>query len=1023
MQNKGFVKLIAVCLALICCLYLGITVKSRNFKSTVDEIAATKGYAAAEEYQDTILDSEKEGFLWMNMRSVREMGLSFGLDLEGGMNVILEVGVPDVLKALSDHREGTDSAFAKAIAKAEEAAKSGSDVIAAFVDKYQEQKGKDQLGRVFSATESLGSKVKSNNTDSEVQKVLEEEVNSTIENAFNILRNRIDQFGVAQPNIQRLEGQRGRIMVELPGVKEPERVRKLLQGSANLEFWECWLYEEVMQKGLFRQIDQACQKEAALAQFTNTPAAAEEPAAEEVAEVQEESADTLNATEGKSLNDALKSEKAEEPAAVASNGCVTFTSLLDNSGRGLGSSVVAAAPKFRMAAIDSLLALPAVQDVLKANNIALKWDVKNITYRVQEEGKVVEKNTNLIGLHAMKVSTSNGRANMEGDVVSTASESYDEKGHPCVSMTMTTEGARDWATLTKKNVHRPIAIVLDDKVYSAPNVMNEITGGNSQITGNFTPEDTRDLVNVLKSGRMSAPAHIVSEEIVGPSLGAESINQGMWSCIIAFIILMLYMLAMYGLIPGMVANCALILNLFFTIGILNSFQAALTMSGIAGMVLSLGMAVDANVLIYERTKEELRSGKRTREALAAGYSNAFSAIFDSNITSIITGVILFYFGTGPIRGFATTLIIGICISFFTAVFLTRVVYETMMNKDKWLNLNFSTSIAQKFFQNPSYNFMGMAKKSFIVFGAIVVISAGFILGRGFSKSIDFTGGRNFVVVFDKEVQPEQAREVLGAAFEESNTSVIALGTDGKTIRITTNYRIDEEGVEVDGEIEEKLFSALQGANLLSAETTAEDFKNPDNRVGGAIISSQKVGPSIAEDITRGAIISVLLAFAAIFIYILVRFRDLAFSVGAITALFCDIMFILGMYAICWGILPMSLEIDQTFIGAILTAIGYSINDKVVVFDRIREFIGLHPKQDRHQLINSSLNSTLTRTINTSVSTFIVLAVIFVLGGNSIRSFAFAMILGVIFGTLSSIFVAAPTAYAIMRRKMAKNQAE
>ena len=1013
MQNKGFVKLIAVCLAVICCLYLAITVKSRNFKATVDEIAATKGYAAAEEYQDTILDSEKDGFLWMNMRSVREMGLSFGLDLEGGMNVILEVGVPDVLKALSDHREATDSAFAQAIAVAEESAKTGGDVVSDFISKYQDLKGKDQLGRVFSSTESLGSKVKSNQSDAEVKKVLEEEVNSSIENAFNILRNRIDQFGVAQPNIQRLEGQKGRIMVELPGVKEPERVRNLLQGSANLEFWECWLANEIQQKGLFRQIDQACQKEAALAQYDEAAAPVEEAApAEEVA-------DTLATEEvaEQSITEALASEKAAEPAKTAA--CVTLTSLLDQTGRGIGSSVVASAPKFRMAAIDSLLALPAVQEVLKANNVALRWSVKNVTTLVNENGKTVEKKTNLVGIHALKVSTENGRANMEGDVVASARESYDQKGHPCVSMTMTTEGARDWATLTRKNVQRPIAIVLDDKVYSAPNVMNEITGGNSEITGNFTPEDTRDLVNVLKSGRMSAPAHIVSEEIVGPSLGAESINQGLWSCIIAFVILMIYMITMYGFTAGMVANCALILNLFFTIGILNSFQAALTMSGIAGMVLSLGMAVDANVLIYERTKEELRAGKRTREALAAGYSNAFSAIFDSNITSIITGIILFYFGTGPIRGFATTLIIGICISFFTAVFLTRVVYETVMAKDKWLDLTFTTPAAQKFFQNPSYDFMGMAKKSFIVFGAIVVVCAAFMLGRGFSKSIDFTGGRNYVVVFDNEVKPEQAREVLGAAFEGSNTSVIALGTDGKTIRITTNYRINEEGVEVDGEIENKLFEALQSAKMVAAEVTAEEFKNPDNRAGGSIISSQKVGPSIAEDITRGAIISVLLAFVAIFIYILVRFRDFAFSVGAITALFCDIMFILGMYAICWGILPMSLEIDQTFIGAILTAIGYSINDKVVVFDRIREFIGLHPKADRHGLINQSLNSTLTRTINTSVSTFIVLAVIFVLGGNSIRSFAFAMILGVIFGTLSSIFVAAPTAYAIMRKKMAK----
>ncbi|MEE1235412.1 MAG: protein translocase subunit SecD, partial [Bacteroidaceae bacterium] len=621
---------------------------------------------------------------------------------------------------------------------------------------------------------------------------------------------------------------------------------------------------------------------------------------------------------------------------------------------------------------------------------------------------------NIYQLFAIKVTERNGRAPLEGDVITDASDEFDDYGRPCVSMKMNVDGARRWAALTKANQGRCIAIVLDDNVYSAPVVQNEITGGVSQITGHFTAEDTRDLANVLKSGKMPAPAKIVSEEIVGPSLGAESIQQGILSCVIAFVVLMLYMIVMYGTIPGMVANCALLLNLFFTVGILTSFQAALTMSGIAGMVLTLGMAVDANVLIYERTKEELQAGKGVREALSAGYSNALSAILDSNITSLITAVILYYYGTGPIRGFATTLFIGICVSFFTAVFLTRVVYTEVMNREKWLNLTFRTSLGSKIsFQNPTYKFMSAYKKSFAVFGVLAVICIGAMIGRGFSKSIDFTGGRNFVVLFEQEVQPETVRGLLANAFPESNTSAIALGTEGKTIRISTNYRIEEDGIEVDSEIEQKLYEVLKGANLLAADLTLENFINRDERAGGSIISSQKVGPSVAEDITNGAIISVILAIIAIFAYILIRFRNVAFSVGATTALVFDVLFILGMYAICWGWMPFSLEIDQTFIGAVLTAIGYSINDKVVVFDRIREYFGLYPKRERQDLFNSAINNTLNRTINTSVSTFIVLAVIFCLGGASIRSFAFAMILGVVFGTLSSIFMAAPTAYLTM----------
>ena len=612
---------------------------------------------------------------------------------------------------------------------------------------------------------------------------------------------------------------------------------------------------------------------------------------------------------------------------------------------------------------------------------------------------------------------------MEGDVVTDAKDEYDQFNKPCVSMSMNTEGSRRWAALTKKNIGKEIAIVLDGYVYSAPRVNSEITGGNSQITGNFTPEVTKDLANVLKSGKMPAPARIVQEDIVGPSLGQESINQGIVSFIVALIVLMAYMCVMYGFIPGMVANGALFINFFFTLGILSSFQAALTMSGIAGMVLSLGMAVDANVLIYERTKEELRAGKGTKQALAEGYKNAFSAIFDSNLTSIITGIILFNFGTGPIRGFATTLIIGILCSFFSAVFLTRLVYEHFMNKEKWLNLTFTTGISKNLMQNVHYNFMGITKRSFTIWGIIILVCIVSFFVRGLAQSIDFTGGRNFVVQFEQVVQPETVRDLLQPKVGDANVQAIALGTDGKTIRVTTNYRINEDSPTIDAEIEEFLYNALKEGNLLGKGTTLEIFIDRDNRAGGSIISSQKVGPSIADDIKTSAIWSVVLALIAIGLYILIRFNNIAFSIGATVALVVDTVLIIGAYSLCYGWMPFSLEIDQTFIGAILTAIGYSINDKVVIFDRVREFIGLYPKRERAQLFNDSLNTTLARTINTSLSTLIVLLSIFILGGDSIRSFAFAMILGVVIGTLSSLFVAAPVAYLTMGHKMPKQVGE
>ena len=1001
MQNKGFVKFFALLLTLVCLFYLSFSFVTNHYESKAEALAQTEGQDVADRYLDSLQNNKVYFNVW-TLKECREMGIGLGLDLKGGMNVILEVSVPDVIKALADHKEETDENFRKAVEQAtSEAANSQNDFITLFIKDYKALAPDKALAELF-ATQQLRDKVTTKSTDKEVESVLRSEVKSAIDNSYNVLRTRIDRFGVVQPNIQTLEGQEGRIMVEMPGVKEPERVRKLLQGSANLEFWETYNTQEVTPfmvtlDSKLAAVLSGIQEEAP-ADSTEAVAHTDELVNETAADTTKAAADLASAvaentdveTTGVSNADIEKAHK-QHP----------LLSRLQLAPGNYGGCIVGYANKRDMAAIDELLASPEAKEVLPSD-LRLKWGVKGMG-----EGA----GANVYELYAIKVTERNGRAPLEGDVVTDASDSFDQRGLPCVSMKMNVDGARRWAALTKANLKRCIAIVLDDNVYSAPTVQSEITGGNSEITGHFTAEDTRDLANVLKSGKMPAPAKIVSEEIVGPSLGAESIRQGIWSCVIAFVILMIYMITMYGFIPGMVANCALILNLFFTIGILTSFQAALTMSGIAGMVLSLGMAVDANVLIYERTKEEMKAGKKVREALAAGYSNAFSAIFDSNLTSVITAIILYYFGTGPIRGFATTLLIGICVSFFTAVFLTRVVYTQVMEKDKWLGLTFRTAIGDKIsFQNPTFKFMNAYKKSFTIFGTLAIISIAFMLTRGFSKSIDFTGGRNFVVMFENDVQPETVRGLLAEAFPESNTSAIALGTEGKTIRISTNYRIEEDAIEVDSEIEEKLFETLKGGNLLAADLTLENFINRDERAGGSIISSQKVGPSIAEDITRNAIISVILAFIAIFLYIFIRFRNLSFSIGAIAALIVDIILILGMYSICWGWMPFSLEIDQTFIGAVLTAIGYSINDKVVVFDRIREFLHLHPKRDKLELFNTSLNSTLNRTINTSVSTFIVLAVIFCLGGASIRSFAFAMILGVVFGTLSSIFVAAPTAY-------------
>ena len=992
MQNKGIVIVTAVLLTLASIFYLSFSAATYYYDS---EAAKIEDPIAQQDYKDSVK------YLGIySYQKCLETKIGLGLDLKGGMNVILEISVPDVVENLADHK--TDVAFTKSMeqARAEEET-SQEDFITLFINAYHKNAPGHKLAEIF-ATQQLQGKVNPQSTDSEVEKALRQEVQAAIDNSFNVVRTRIDKFGVVQPNIQKLEGQEGRIMVEMPGISEPERMRKLLQGSANLEFWETYNAQEI--------IPFLVQLDSRMANDGQQEAKADTTAKAKDAEVADTVAAKKEAPKAKFQikNDTKKTAVKETPEAQLAEAKKQHPLLaLLQTTNGNSLALVGYASVRDTAAINSIIYSELAKQVLPSD-VKLLWGAK------PADGIAAK---NIYELYALKVTTTTGRAPLEGDVITDAKDQFDQiTGQPEVSMSMNADGARRWAALTKANIDKAIAIVLDGVVYSAPRVNGEITGGQSSISGSFTIEDTKDLANTLKSGRMPAPARIVQEEVVGPTLGAQSIQQGVISFIIAFVVLMVYMVLMYNFVPGMLANCALLVNLFFTLGILTSFQAALTMSGIAGMVLSLGTAVDANVLIYERTKEELKSGKGIKQAVAAGYSNAFSAIFDSNITSLLTGIILYSFGTGPIRGFATTWMIGIVCSFFSAVYLTRLVWEYKLKRDKWLNQTFVTGISRNLMQGTRYKFMSIYRKTFtLAVVAVVVFIVSFFV-RGLARSIDFTGGRNYVVQFEKSVQPEEIRDIISEAFTGSTTSALSLGTDNKTIRISTNYKIESNSPTVDDEAETILYNALKKGGLVS-QKSVEDFKNPDIRQGGSIISSSKVGPSVAKDITQGAIISVLIALVAIFLYILVRFRNVAFSVGSTVALALDALVVIGLFSLLQGCLPFSLEVDQAFIGAILTVIGYSINDKVVVFDRIRENLRLHPKQDIQKVFNDSINQTLARTINTSLSTLIVLLCILFLGGKSIQAFAFAMTLGVIFGTLSSIFIASPIAYLVMGRKI------
>lgn len=966
MQNKGFISVIAVLLILICGFYISFSFVTQHYAAKATEYAksmAKTDDVTNEVYKQSLkqfndsLDKE-DVYLGYTYNQVRKMEIGLGLDLKGGMNVVLEISVPDILRQLA--AAGQEAKVNDAIAKAE---KEGKRSDKDFVKKVASFLQPGTLQGVFKHEGEFLGALKSNSTDAEVIAALEQQVESQVDAAFNIFRTRIDQFGVVAPNIQKLQDKTGQILLELPGVKEPERVTELLKSSANLEFFEVYNAEEV----------------------------------------------------GNALSNLSMQFAAQDT--------VNKVQLMELLGGGLqqGTPVIGMVKTENRMMVDSILNSSLAKSILPSN-FSAKWQIKADEVPVTDDkGQVVKKEngenrtTPYWSLIALK-----GEPVLEGDVVTSASTEYDNMQGNVVSMRMSDRGAHQWANITGNNIGRAIAIVLDDKVYSAPRVNNRIEGGSSQITGNFTPEEANDLANVLKSGKMSAKVDVVSNNVIGPSLGATAIEQGMLSFVVALVLLMIFMIAVYGVVPGLVVNCGLILNLFFTMGILASFQAVLTLSGIAGIVLSLGMAVDANVLIFERAKEELKAGKKLRAAIADGYSNAFSAIFDSNLTSVITAIILIAFGSGPIKGFATTLIIGIVCSFFIAVFLTRIAFDMITKNGRCANMTFTTGLSRNFLANTKINFLAKTKTAMIVWGALVVVSVASLFVRGMNQGIDFSGGRNYVVQFEKDVVPADIQSKLTEVFPGASVSVISIDNDSK-VRVSTNYKIDSEEPNVDNEVTDLLYQGLKDELTVNGQLMSKEaFSVADEDHG--IISIQKVGPSVADDMKRDAYIAVSIAVICMFLYILLRFRTVAFSVGAVAAVAMTAFLMIGFYSICWGFFPFSMEIDQSFIAAILTIIGYQINDTVVVFDRIREMIKIYPKEDRFLTFNKALNTTLSRTFMTSFSTLLVLLCIFILGGDTIRSFTFAMIFGVIVGTFCSLFVAAPIAYGIMKKAIAKKSA-
>ena len=997
MQNKGFVKVFAVLLTLVCLFYLSFSFVTRHYNSQAEAYAA--GDPAKESaYLDSL--STQKVWLGYTLKQCREMEITLGLDLKGGMNVVLELNVADVIRSLSNNNKDENFNKALDLAYAHQAG-SNKNFIDLFADEYKALDSNARLSSIFSTFE-LKDKITPQSTDAQVVSVLKNELQSAIDNSFNVLRTRIDRFGVVSPNIQRLETA-GRILVELPGVKEPERVRKLLQGSANLEFWETYTLPEIYQQlvAADNMLASLLNKEVVTeADSTKTAEAANEvkPAAAEGTT----EADSLLAEIGQKDEEAAAATQSMEEFAKQ-HPLFALLQISQYNGQLSPGSTVGLAMAKDMEKINEYLNIKQVKDLFP-RNLSLKWGVKAIDEKEQ-----------YFELYALKTSSRDGSPALGGDVVTDANADFMQQGgrsEQMVNMVMNAEGAKAWARLTKENIGKQVAIVLDEMVYSAPRVNDEITGGRSQITGNFTPEEAKDLANVLKSGKMAASVHIVQEDVIGPSLGQEAINAGVISFVIALVLLMVYMCMFYGMVPGLIADGALVLNIFFTMGILASFQAVLTLPGIAGMVLTLGMAVDANVLIYERTKEELRAGKTLSKAIADGYGNAFSAIFDSNLTSIITGVVLFYFGTGTIRGFATTMIIGLGANFLTAVFLTRIVYEALLAKEKLKNVTFTTSVTKDLLTNPHVNFLGARKKGYLIPLAIVIAGAISMSTIGLNNGIDFTGGRNYVIRFDNSVHTEEVRDMLNTQLD-GKVSVIQIGTADQ-VRVSTNFKIEDSDPTVDQEIESRMYEGVK--SLLPEGTTLEQFTDQ------YIQSSQKVGPSMADDIKNAAILAVIFSMICMAAYILLRFSDISFSIGAFASVATTTLCIISFYTLLWKILPFSMEVDQTFIAAILTIIGYSINDTVVVFDRIREVIAIYPKRDRYQVINEALNSTLCRTLNTSITTLVVVLCIFILGGATIRSFTFAILLGIVVGTFSTLFVATPIAYELQKKKIKKNAA-
>ena len=1015
MQNKGLVITLAVLLALASAFYLSFSVVTNHYDNKAAEYAQGDD---AKEYQ--YLDSIAGEKVWFGytLKECREKEINLGLDLKGGMNVTMEVSVPEIIRALSGYN--TTENFNKAIALAQEKQKtSGADFLTLFFESFYELDPNAQLASVFSTFE-LRDKVSLNSTNQEVEKVVTAEVQGAIDNSFNVLRTRIDRFGVVQPNIQKLS-QTGRILIELPGIKEPERVRKLLQGSANLEFWETYNLSEIL-----AQLSQVNNEYAA--QNASTEAAQSEAAPAKKEEVKAEAANELDALVGDLATDSLAQLEADQEAAYEAYKkqnplFAVLNPSVNQAGQPYQGPVVGTVHYTDTAKVMAMLNSQVAKSLLP-RELRLCWTVKAI-----DEAEAYYQ------LVALKAQTS-GRPSLEGDVITDARADFGQtSAYANVSMTMNAEGARDWQRITRDNIGKSIAIVLDGYVYSYPTVQNEIAGGNSQITGNFTVEEAKDLANTLNSGKMPAPARIIQEDVVGPSLGKEAIHDGLWSFVIGFILILLYMIVYYGLIPGLIADFALLCNVFLLAGILSSFSAVLTLPGIAGIVLTLGMAVDANVLIYERIREERRAGKNLRKAIEDGFSNAISAIIDSNVTSFLTGAILAIFGTGPIKGFAVTYMIGIISSFLTAVFVCRLLLEAYAKKENAKELNFTTKLMQNFLQNTKANFIGARKVTYIVSGVLVLVGIlgvdPHIMGK-LNLGIDFSGGRNYIVRFEQPVNTQEVNasleNVFMAAKEQAGDeetfalNVITIG-EANQVRISTNYRINDNSETLDDEIEALLYAGCKP--YLSENITLNEFKSTELNPTVGIMQSQKVGPAIADDITQSAVWAVLAALAGIFLYVLARFRNFAFSVGALVGLAHNTVIVLGAYAILWKVMPFSMEIDQAFIAAILTVIGYSINDTVVIFDRVREYTGLYPKRARLQNINDALNNTLSRTFSTSMSTLVVLIAIFCFGGETIRGFVFALLIGVVVGTYSSLCVATPLAFDIqeaMDRRKAKKAA-